>query len=67
MNKNYLGHSFILKETRYKNYYKYICERCNVAIYYESPGHYDLDEDEGEVFEQLELTCEEIIIKNIIE
>lgn len=58
---NYLGHEFII----FPLYHQ--CKKCSVHVWFS--GHYywllnDKNEIVGEVFE---LTCEEYIIKGIIE
>ena len=64
INPNYLGHD-LLELSDYKSNYNTIylyCRKCNSAMrYYKDTGYYHLS---GKIHL---LTCDEIIIKNIIE
>jgi len=67
----HLGHKFKLI---YEDWicYSYLCEKCNcvVDLYINNHAKYDnllLMYDNDKYYEKLNLTCDEIIIKNIIE
>lgn len=71
VNSNYLGHIFKLysKYTE-SNFERYICDKCNVIVFQPTEEHLyistlSLLDDIGPII--LELSCEQIIIKNIIE
>lgn len=65
IDKNYLNHSFIDGNINMNMYGHYTCEKCKKEIYYNDYdfGYYD---DEYP-WKKIELTCEEVIIKGIIE
>jgi hypothetical protein len=76
-NKNYLDHNFILY-TKFYDECDYKCEKCDVIVFHELSDNdyyivnivYPIDPDdeiESEADKLLKLTCEECIIKNILE
>jgi len=74
MNKKYMGHSFKYNEVLFIDYFStykqrpYQCLICNCKIMYmtNSSSYLNFNEDvQGWV--RLNLTCDEMIIKNIIE
>lgn len=78
MNKNYLGHEFI-KYDKFNCGRDFICTKCNMAIDFRVleqinglivDAYYILVPKHGLVVEatiNCEITCEEYIIKNILE
>lgn len=70
LNINYLGHTFIFYKVDLTCYVdEFICEKCNIIVwcdnftikyYYIRPNYHWFSE-------LLELTCDEHVIKNIIE
>jgi membrane-bound inhibitor of C-type lysozyme len=66
--KNYLGHKFKRSEKYNKMYEDYICEKCDIEVAYANNRIISLNAKiVNHKFPALNLTCEEIIIKNIIE
>ena len=68
IDENYLNHKLKLHTEYSKLDYK--CEKCNIIIYFYEGHYYDVDfryEEDGDVDMPSELTCEDHIIKNIIE
>ena len=68
-NFNYLNHDFIEYIGRHtgipqSEYTFYICNKCNIEIYYQSFSMIYYFHGEDDI---LKLTCDEMIIKNIIE
>ena len=69
-NLNYNNHNLVL--TNYSNYH-YNCSKCNITLYIRVDGRFmavvfNQKNTNGKLYPELEkLTCEEIIIKNIIE
>lgn len=60
----YLDHSFfIIKDHTYGFY---ICEKCKIQVYYQNSvdGMYGLIDN---IWKKLDIGCNEVIIKNIIE
>ena len=67
MNKNYLGHLFLEIDGVD---FSYKCEKCKILIWNSSIGNDDywlLGDDLYHIRNKLKLTCDEYIIKNIIE
>lgn len=69
---NYKNHNFISFTNKIIKYDHYICKICNNVFFYNANNIYyliiDLDKNDffGHMF-KTEFTCEEFIIKNIIE
>lgn len=67
---NYLGHKFSIKYSNapYK-YFDYQCKKCKVLVWYDvSDGNYSIiDSDLQLTTEYLNNTCDEMIVKNILE
>lgn len=66
-NKNYLGHNFdiynIIKVITSVKYFCHTCSKCDMVIYYqENDNIYYIHRGP-----ELKMTCDEYIIKNIIE
>lgn len=69
LNKNYIGHKF--EQHIITNYYK--CKKCNIRMYYfgetafnTSEYHFYADDLVGSQLDD-NMTCDNFIIKNIIE
>jgi hypothetical protein len=66
---NYLGHR--LKECKdFYPYHEYKCEICNIILYYEYANHrstYAICSGQRSLGAICHITCEEFIIKSIIE
>jgi len=71
-NTNYFGHDFILSSDQVWSGLNIYCKKCNIRVFYYSPSSYEMSKyilrsqlvSQG--FETI-LTCDEYIIKNIIE
>lgn len=70
-NKNHLGHEFSkFTDTRYYN--DFMCKKCKIRIQYEIDRYLSTYEkyfkvNNANILDELNLTCDEEIIKNIIE
>lgn len=67
-----LGHNFIIHDTiSYRNNIYYICDMCNIIIFKKqnSHEHYYISTKWNNTWRPnlLDLTCNEVIIKNILE
>lgn len=68
INNKYLNHK-LEKFTKHSNL-DYKCDECNVVIYFSDGCYYDVDfsiDEDGDVDSESTLTCEQHIIKSIIE
>lgn len=65
MNKNYLGHDFSLQPFYNKSWYQ--CSICNINIYHEEGLIYSTKDGTAMLRSICEISCEEMMIKNIIE
>ena len=69
MDLNYLGHEVVLYTKHYKNG-DYKCSKCGIVLYYNTNDRtYFIvnDSEDDEVGPMCNITCDEQIIKNIIE
>lgn len=71
--QHYLGHKFARKPSYNEYDYTFICSKCKIKIWNGSinsnrvPNYWVLNEMYQIIALELKLSCEEIIIKNIIE
>lgn len=61
---NYLGH--LLKEIENVRF-SYICKNCGIKVWIKTNDYLLLDNDLYHIGKKIKLTCDEVIIKNIIE
>ena len=70
IDKNYLGHK-LEHYTYFYPHYDFKCEKCNIILYYNEQDKYQYNLCDGNCLVNLgpkcNLTCDEYIIKNIIE
>jgi len=63
INKNYLGHSFVSAE----GFHWYKCDTCDVHIFYNIAGRYVFFLGKDFIINPEQLSCNDMIIKSIIE
>lgn len=67
-NKTYLGHLLIPNNNILYSWIDCICENCKSYICFDmTNGNYVCNIEKTEFFDNLELTCDEIIIKKLLE